>query len=136
MSTIPTFCMLFLCLAGTDITLIGYGTQVHVLRTVAELAQEQLGVSCEVIDMQTILPFDEDTVVEVRTSPHTDAQPPPPPPATHTLSVSFSSTVLMCVYGYAQMLCSYLFCVLLLLLLTAQYILFVYQLFVVSMQPW
>eukprot|EP00117_Sycon_ciliatum_P037659 scpid80768/ scgid28120/ 2-oxoisovalerate dehydrogenase subunit beta, mitochondrial; Branched-chain alpha-keto acid dehydrogenase E1 component beta chain len=49
---------------GTDITLIGYGTQVHVLRTVAELAQEQLGVSCEVIDMQTILPFDEDTVVE------------------------------------------------------------------------
>ena len=34
--------------AGDDVTLIGWGTQVHVLREVAELAQEKLGISCEV----------------------------------------------------------------------------------------
>ena len=43
---------------------IGWGTQVHVLREVAQLAQEKLGVSCEVIDMVTILPWDEETVFE------------------------------------------------------------------------
>ena len=35
------------------------------MRTVAEVAQEQLNVSCEVIDLQTLLPFDEETVVNV-----------------------------------------------------------------------
>ena len=33
---------------GGDVTLIGWGTQVHVLKEVADLAQEKLGVSCEV----------------------------------------------------------------------------------------
>ena len=33
---------------GSDVTLIGWGTQVHVLKEVADLAQEKLGVSCEV----------------------------------------------------------------------------------------
>lgn len=33
---------------GSDVTLIGWGTQVHVLQEVADLAQEKLGVSCEV----------------------------------------------------------------------------------------
>jgi len=47
---------------GTDLTMIGYGTQLHVLKEVAEMAQEQLQVSCEVIDLQTILPWDEETV--------------------------------------------------------------------------
>ena len=36
-------------LEGTDVTLIGWGTQVHVLREVADLAMEKLGVSCEVV---------------------------------------------------------------------------------------
>merc|ERR1712241_1223134 len=49
---------------GDDVTLIGWGTQVHVLREVAQLAQEKLGVSCEVIDMVTILPWDRETVFE------------------------------------------------------------------------
>ncbi|XP_061427136.1 2-oxoisovalerate dehydrogenase subunit beta, mitochondrial [Lethenteron reissneri] len=47
---------------GSDITLLGWGTQVHVLREVAALAQEKLGVSCELIDLQTILPWDMVTV--------------------------------------------------------------------------
>lgn len=50
-------------LEGDDVTLIGYGTQVHILREVATLAQEKLNVSCEVIDLRTILPWDEETVI-------------------------------------------------------------------------
>lgn len=49
---------------GNDVTLIGWGTQIHVLREVAQLAQERLGVSCEVIDVVTILPWDRDTIFE------------------------------------------------------------------------
>ena len=33
---------------GSDVTLIGWGTQVHVLKEVADIAQEKLGISCEV----------------------------------------------------------------------------------------
>lgn len=40
--------------------------QVHVMREVASMAQEKLGVSCEVIDLQTILPWDIDTVCKVK----------------------------------------------------------------------
>ena len=49
---------------GNDVTLIGWGTQIHVLREVAQLAQERLGVNCEVIDVVTILPWDRDTIFE------------------------------------------------------------------------
>lgn len=49
---------------GDDLTLIGWGTQVHVLREVGQLAQEKLGVRCEVIDMVSIQPWDRDTVFE------------------------------------------------------------------------
>ncbi|XP_035929034.1 2-oxoisovalerate dehydrogenase subunit beta, mitochondrial isoform X3 [Halichoerus grypus] len=47
---------------GSDVTLVAWGTQVHVIREVASMAQEKLGVSCEVIDLRTILPWDMDTV--------------------------------------------------------------------------
>merc|ERR1712110_408852 len=47
---------------GSDVTLIGRGTQVHVLKEVADIAQEKLGVSCEVIDLVSILPWDRETV--------------------------------------------------------------------------
>jgi len=47
---------------GKDVTLIGWGTQVHVLLEVAQLAKEQLGVNCEVIDLVSILPWDKDAV--------------------------------------------------------------------------
>jgi 2-oxoisovalerate dehydrogenase E1 component beta subunit len=35
------------------------------MREVAEMAERQLRVSCEVIDMRTILPWDEDTICKV-----------------------------------------------------------------------
>jgi len=47
---------------GDDVTLIGWGTQVHVLREVAQLAHEKLGISCEVIDLVSILPWDRNTI--------------------------------------------------------------------------
>lgn len=50
---------------GTDITLVGWGTQVHILLAAAELAEEKLGVNCEVIDLVSILPWDKETVCNV-----------------------------------------------------------------------
>ncbi|XP_043366489.1 2-oxoisovalerate dehydrogenase subunit beta, mitochondrial isoform X2 [Dermochelys coriacea] len=47
---------------GSDVTLVAWGTQVHVIREVATMAQEKLGVSCEVIDLKTILPWDTEAV--------------------------------------------------------------------------
>lgn len=49
---------------GNDITMVGWGTQVHVLREVATLAEDRLNVSCDVIDLRTILPWDKDTIVQ------------------------------------------------------------------------
>lgn len=57
--------MLNFVFTGSDVTMIGYGTQVHVLKEVAEMAADELGISCEVIDLQTILPWDEETVYQV-----------------------------------------------------------------------
>lgn len=48
-------------------TLVGWGTQVQVLQQVADLAKEQLGVNCEVIDLVSILPWDVETICNVRT---------------------------------------------------------------------
>lgn len=50
---------------GSDITLVGWGTQIHILKEVAGMVKEKLGASCEVIDLRTILPWDYETVVEV-----------------------------------------------------------------------
>ncbi|XP_031784509.1 2-oxoisovalerate dehydrogenase subunit beta, mitochondrial [Nasonia vitripennis] len=47
---------------GDAITLIGWGTQIHVLLEVADLVQNELGASCEVIDLYSILPWDVETV--------------------------------------------------------------------------
>ena len=55
---------------GSDITMVAWGTQVHVLHEVASLAREKLDVSCELIDLRTIQPWDQDTVVEVRPCTH------------------------------------------------------------------
>ncbi len=49
--------------AGTDVTVVGYGAQVHVLAKACDLARDKLGVSCELIDLRTLLPWDQDTVV-------------------------------------------------------------------------
>ena len=47
---------------GTDLTIIAWGGQVHVAAEALDLIQTKLGRSCELIDLQTILPWDEETV--------------------------------------------------------------------------
>merc|ERR1712137_149308 len=49
---------------GDDITLVGWGTQIHVLREVCQLAKDQLNISCELIDLVTILPWDKETIAQ------------------------------------------------------------------------
>ena len=49
--------------SGDDITVIGYGSQIHTLRAACERAEKDLGVSCELIDLRTIVPWDEETVI-------------------------------------------------------------------------
>uniref|UniRef100_A0A915JF87 3-methyl-2-oxobutanoate dehydrogenase (2-methylpropanoyl-transferring) n=1 Tax=Romanomermis culicivorax TaxID=13658 RepID=A0A915JF87_ROMCU len=50
---------------GKDLTLLTWGTQVHVLKEVAQMAEEKLQTSCELIDLVTIVPFDEETIINV-----------------------------------------------------------------------
>jgi 2-oxoisovalerate dehydrogenase E1 component beta subunit len=49
---------------GSDITVVGWGAQLHVLAEACNMAKDELGVSCELIDLRTLYPFDADTVVE------------------------------------------------------------------------
>jgi pyruvate dehydrogenase E1 component beta subunit len=48
--------------AGTDVTLIGYGSMVPTLLETADAAAEE-GISAEVIDLRSLSPFDDRTVV-------------------------------------------------------------------------
>jgi pyruvate/2-oxoglutarate/acetoin dehydrogenase E1 component len=48
---------------GKDVTLVGWGGQILVLVKAAEAA-EKLGIQCEVIDLRSLLPWDEDIVVK------------------------------------------------------------------------
>ena len=48
---------------GDDITLIGWGSQLQILRAAADMATEKLGISCELIDLRTIMPWDQETVI-------------------------------------------------------------------------
>jgi len=47
---------------GSDITLVGYGAQMGVLKKAADMALDQLKVSCELIDLRTIMPWDRESV--------------------------------------------------------------------------
>jgi 2-oxoisovalerate dehydrogenase E1 component beta subunit len=47
--------------AGSDITLVGWGSQIQRLEAAADRAAKD-GVSCEIIDLQTIIPWDVDAV--------------------------------------------------------------------------
>lgn len=49
---------------GDDVTLIGWGCQMHVNLAVAKKAKKELGVSVEVIDLRTIFPWDKETVMK------------------------------------------------------------------------
>jgi 2-oxoisovalerate dehydrogenase E1 component beta subunit len=46
---------------GSDITLVGWGQQVAVLEQAAKLCAQQ-GISCAVIDLRTLIPWDISTV--------------------------------------------------------------------------
>ena len=47
---------------GTDVTIVSYGS---VLRVIEEAADrlEKLGIDCEILDVQTLLPFDVDHLI-------------------------------------------------------------------------
>eukprot|EP00128_Syssomonas_multiformis_P013302 Colp12_sorted_trinity150504_noHs@17198 len=47
---------------GKDITAVAWGSQLHVLRDAAALAEEKFGISVEVIDLRTIVPWDVETI--------------------------------------------------------------------------
>jgi 2-oxoisovalerate dehydrogenase E1 component beta subunit len=47
---------------GSDISLLAWGAQMEVIEKAAQMAEEQ-GISCEIIDLRSILPWDRDTVV-------------------------------------------------------------------------
>lgn len=46
---------------GSDITLLAWGAQMEILQRAADLAEAE-GISCELIDLCTLLPWDVDTV--------------------------------------------------------------------------
>ncbi len=48
--------------AGSDITLVAWGAQLEYVQQAADLAAEE-GISCEVIDLRTLSPWDEETLV-------------------------------------------------------------------------
>lgn len=43
-------------------TVLGWGGQLQVLQSACQLAHDQYGIDCELIDLQTILPWDVETV--------------------------------------------------------------------------
>eukprot|EP00211_Chloroparvula_japonica_P005958 CAMPEP_0119121730 /NCGR_PEP_ID=MMETSP1310-20130426/2223_1 /TAXON_ID=464262 /ORGANISM="Genus nov. species nov., Strain RCC2339" /LENGTH=363 /DNA_ID=CAMNT_0007111307 /DNA_START=130 /DNA_END=1221 /DNA_ORIENTATION=- len=49
---------------GTDVTIVGYGAQMATLKEAARIASETYGISCELIDLRTILPWDKELVVQ------------------------------------------------------------------------
>lgn len=49
---------------GTDVTVVGWGAQMHVLDDACDYAEEKDGISCELIDLRTLLPWDRETVFE------------------------------------------------------------------------
>lgn len=48
---------------GSDVTIVGWGGQINVIKKAAELAAEA-GISVEVIDLRTLQPWDEKAVIE------------------------------------------------------------------------
>lgn len=44
--------------AGTDVTIVSYGSTLRIVEEAIQTILEPMGVSCELIDVQTLLPFD------------------------------------------------------------------------------
>jgi 2-oxoisovalerate dehydrogenase E1 component beta subunit len=49
---------------GSDVTIIGWGGQMKVLEKAVAMAQSDHGISCELIDLRSLLPWDVDTVTK------------------------------------------------------------------------
>jgi pyruvate dehydrogenase E1 component subunit beta len=49
---------------GDDVTMVSYGRQVNLLQRVADKLEEEDGVKAEVIDLRSLRPFDEETIIE------------------------------------------------------------------------
>jgi len=47
---------------GSDVTVVGWGAQMKVLEAAADKVMADDGISCEVIDLRTLLPWDTETV--------------------------------------------------------------------------
>eukprot|EP01111_Echinosteliopsis_oligospora_P001586 TRINITY_DN1234_c0_g1_i4.p1 TRINITY_DN1234_c0_g1~~TRINITY_DN1234_c0_g1_i4.p1 ORF type:complete len:367 (+),score=90.01 TRINITY_DN1234_c0_g1_i4:514-1614(+) len=47
---------------GSDVTVVGYGAQMLVLENACNLAEQKLGISCELIDLCSLLPWDVEAV--------------------------------------------------------------------------
>ncbi len=47
---------------GSDVTLVSYGSMLHVTLDAALMAEEQHGISCEVINLRSIVPLDIETI--------------------------------------------------------------------------
>lgn len=48
---------------GKDVTVVGWGSQLYVLENAIQMAEKRIpGLSCELIDLRSILPWDVDTV--------------------------------------------------------------------------
>lgn len=49
---------------GTDVTVVGWGGHLLVLEQACNMAMEKAGISCELIDLQTIIPWDVECIVQ------------------------------------------------------------------------
>lgn len=49
---------------GSDVTVISYGSMLHVALDSAEEASEKHGIECEVVDLRTLMPLDIETIEE------------------------------------------------------------------------
>jgi 2-oxoisovalerate dehydrogenase E1 component beta subunit len=49
---------------GSDVTVVTYGSMVHRSSEAARILEEEDGVSLEILDLRTLLPLDEDAIVE------------------------------------------------------------------------
>lgn len=47
---------------GKDVTLISYGAMLHIAVKGAEMAQEKVGIDCEVIDLRSLVPLDLNSI--------------------------------------------------------------------------
>jgi 2-oxoisovalerate dehydrogenase E1 component beta subunit len=49
---------------GKDVTIAGFGAQIRVIERASNEAMSKFGISCEIIDLRTLLPWDIECVVQ------------------------------------------------------------------------